>query len=1231
MDDATDARRSPVAIVGIALRLPGAANHQQLWDLLSTGGDAVGPIPPERFDIEQWFDPRPGRPGRIATRIGGFLPGVDQFDAGFFGLSAYEATRLDPQHRLMLHTVWEAVEDAGLTLSGLAGSNTGVYTACIAADYWDTVREAGFFDMHAAVGTGSWGLPAGRISHLLDLRGPSMGLEATCSSALLAVHLACRDLWSGTTDTAIVSGANLLLAPDLYLGLSEAGILTPDGQLRFGDAGANGYTRSEGVVTVVLKRADTALADGDQVYATILGGAANNNGRSSGTLIAPGAEGQAEMLRAAYADAGVAPSQVDYVEAHGAGTPRGDQVELTALREVLGPGRPAERPCLVGSVKSNIGHIEVAAGLAGLVKAALAIRHRVIPATLGVRDPHPVVTSAGSPLALALTQQRWPVTGHPAVAGVSSFGLSATNVHLVLGEAPTDVAAPHEAVVDDAVVLPLSARAPHALRQLAVAVAARIENSPGELADLLYSAGVRRSHHARRLAVVGTGPDDLVAALRDAASEDRPGPSAPGLRRADVPPRVVFVFSGQGSQWAGMAVGLLRTDEVFHARMTECDEAIRRETGWSLIDRLNSGGPWETEDVIQPALWGMQVSLAARWRHWGLQPDLVIGHSMGEVAAACVSGALSLADGAAVICRRSALAARTAGTGAMVAVQLGEKEAWEAIGELAGRVSVGVVNSFRSTVLAGDTDAVARVVEPLRDRGVFTRPVQVRYASHCPQVDAVAGPLGEALAELRPRPPQVRMWSTVRDRLLDDDLLDASYWMANLREQVQFASAVTAALADPGPVVFIEVSPHPLLTGSIEDLVHDLDADAVAVGSLVRDESEDVTLRRALAAAYVHGCDPDWASVQPAGRFVRLPPYPWQNRRYWARPAAPDAPAALPARPAPAVTDPTVPEADVYTLDSTVPDGVVPDLGVSLSAALTALARLARDGSLTVLEDIVLTPLAGAGTYAVRTVVHPGNPEWRFSVRLCRDRSGGLATWAVTADGRARWSSRSRETGAALAMVRRWCTEPVPDRGGAGFAGMWRRDGEVAGVLEQVDRLTLPQLLHATTRAVQATIPDGSGLSTAAWTAVRELRVGGEPEAAVWVHACLRGLSESGNSAIADVLVLDRDGLAVVELRGVRLGREPGTFPPAEPVVRYPAAAPRSADRTEQVVEAVAGLLQTTPGELDRHTPLPLLGMDSLLAARLRAQLQRELGLELPVGRLLQPVSLTELVRELIG
>jgi acyl transferase domain-containing protein len=876
--DAPDER--VVAIIGVACRLPGAADTDELWNLLTTETDAIRRIPADRFDVDKLYDPTPATPGRVVSRCGGFLDGIDRFDAEFFGISPQVAMRMDPQERLLMETTWRAVEDAGIPDRALAGTNTGVYATSVTADYWDLLRDAGKNDLHAAVNAKPSATAAGLIAHYLDLRGPAMGLEATCASALLAVHVATRALRHGEIDLAIVAGANVLLGPHQYMAMSEAEILSPTGRCRFGDAVADGYVRSEGVVAVVLKPLRAAVADGDRIHGTIMGSAAVCNGRTGGTMISPSLDGQIDMLRRAYRDAGVTPGEVSYVEAHGPGTPDGDVVELSALAEVLGDGRAPERSCPVGSVKSNIGHTEAAAGLAGLLKALLVLKNRRVPATLHVDRPNPVFANLPDSIRLATRPVDLDSDG-PLVAGASAFGLTGTNVHVVLGETPQATRAARTEREDAPWVLPLSGKSPAALRELAGRYADLVGSrvAAADLTDVCHSAGAHRSHHAHRLAVVASSRDDLLDGLRSAEA----GQEAPVVLtgQSAEAPQVVFVFAGQGSQRQGMAKELLTREPRFLEWMRRCDKEIVAQVGWSVIDRLLGDEPLTAEEHIQPALWAIEVSLAALWREWGIEPDLLVGHSMGEIAAAVTSGALSIQDGAALSCRRSALLTRIQGSGAMWAVQLGEAEATAAIADVADLVCVAAVNSDHSTTLSGDAAALDTVVDRLRERGVYVKQLRVGCASHAPQVDPITDDLRAALADLRPGDTRIPLYSTVFERELAGQELDGDYWVHNLRQPVRFAPAVRAVLARRPHTLFIEISTHSVLAPAIEDLLESAPGTAVAVPSMSRDQRELDTLMTGLATTYTHGCRPDWRRLYPAARFVPVPGYPWQRRSFW--------------------------------------------------------------------------------------------------------------------------------------------------------------------------------------------------------------------------------------------------------------------------------------------------------------------------------------------------------------
>jgi acyl transferase domain-containing protein len=890
--DAGQIARDPVAITGIACRFPGAPSAADFWKLLLSGGDAVEQMP-DRTRLMQKGGA--ALSSSLDNFSGGYLPDIDKFDANFFRLSPDEAIRLDPQHRLLMEVVWEALEDAGLAASRIAGTRTGVYTSSVPTGYWDLLRAAGALDLHSIIGAGPWQVAAGRISYELDLRGTSMGVEATCATSLLAVHLACRALWAGEIEMAIVGGANVVIDPEVCTMLVNSGVLSRAGRCRFGDAAGDGYVRSEGVAAIMLKPCRQAVIDGDRVYALITGTSATHDGRSGRTQFAPGVASQEQMLRLAYADAGISPGDVDYVEAHGPGTPAGDPVELMALQRVMGEGRQPGQPCIVGSVKSNIGHCEGASGLAGLLKATFAIQHGKIPATLHVADPHPVLEHADGLLTLPASAMEWPRRGHPATAGVSAFGVSGTNAHVVLTEPPasrrrrTSQRAP-------AWLLPVSARDPEALRDLAQRYRDRLEPgaSTADVHDICYSAGARREHHEYRLAVLGSGAGAMAENLRSFVSGARPGSVSTGPWPAGQPPRVVFVFPGQGPRWRGRGTELLTAYPAFARRMRECDRALEAEAGWTASRRLADGDDLVSIADVQPVTWAIQVSLAALWQDWGIQPDAVVGHSMGEIAAATVAGALTVREAAAVICKRSKLLATLSGRGAMWAVQLDEDSAREAVGAAADKVSVGVINSENSVVLAGEIAATNDIAGRLREQGVVCKRLPVDAASHAPLVEELRPAMLAGLRDLQPVPGQIPMFSTVTDEMIDTSGLTASYWMDNLRSPVRFASAVRSLLAGSGPrdTLFLELSPHPTLLWAVEDLISSPGVRAACVPSLRPDTGEVESMLASLGRAFVLGCAPDWNRIYPGGSFTRLPAYPWNRSSHWptvttGRPARP--------------------------------------------------------------------------------------------------------------------------------------------------------------------------------------------------------------------------------------------------------------------------------------------------------------------------------------------------------
>ncbi len=902
-----------VAIVGIGCRFPGGVGDAaSFWALLRDSRDAIGEIPANRIDLERFYDPRPATPGRIITRRGGYLEGIEDFDAAFFGISPREAERLDPQQRMLLETAWEALEDAGTDTRRLEGSRTGVYVGQWVSDFESRLNtDPDRIDFLMCNGSGRYAA-SGRVSYVLGLRGPSLTLDTACSSSLVAVHLASRALQSGDCELALAGGVNLILQPHIHLAYSQSRMMAPDGRCKFGDASGDGYVRSEGAALVVLKRLDRALADGDRIYAVIRGSAVNNDGRSSGVLGRPSRIGHEELLRSAYADAGVAPRDVGYVEAHGTGTRAGDPVEIAALGNVLGEERDAGSPCLIGSVKTNIGHTESAAGIAGLIKAALVLHHGAVPASLHHVEPNPQVPWGQLPFRVPQALAAWPDAGggRLRLAGVNSFGISGTNAHAVLEAAPVAVAAPATPLPQRPALLALSARSTEALRALARRHADRLGDacaaatlSREALDDWCWSAATRRTPLSHRVAFVADDATSLARQL-DAFADGEAASAEGHVEDADAAvPAPVFVAPGQGGQWAGMARDLLAREPVFHAAFEACDAASSRYLRGDCLAAqlaLEPGAPGYRLDrieLIQPALVALAIAYARWLQSVGVQPGALVGHSMGEVAAAHLAGVLDLDAAMRIICRRSALMARMRGRGGMAVVGLPMSDLERRLAGRAGadgrgaRLSLAASNGPASSVVSGEPDALAALIAELDAQGIFARAVQVDVASHSAQMDGPAAALtaelsAEVASDIRraafaPHEATLPIHSTVLARAAHGSELDAAYWGRNLRQPVHFHACVTQLLAG-GARCFVELGPHPVLSGAVQQTA---DAQGVAVATMAcgqRDEPGHATLMNTVARLWTQGVEVDWAALLPRGRGpVDLPLYPWQRERHW--------------------------------------------------------------------------------------------------------------------------------------------------------------------------------------------------------------------------------------------------------------------------------------------------------------------------------------------------------------
>ena len=871
---------TPVAVIGMACRLPmGVDSPDRFWEALLQGEDLITEIPADRWDADEYYDPEPGVPGRTVSRWGGFIDGVADFDPEFFAINEREAVAIDPQHRLLLETSWEAVEHAGVAPKSLSGSLTGVFVGVCHEDYAFVTSDAGALDgAYGFTGT-AFSMASGRVSYAMGLHGPSMTMDTGCSSSLLAVHLACRSLHEGESDLALAGGAMVMLEPRTYVSASAQGMLSPTGRCHTFDVGADGFVRSEGCAVVTLKRLPDAVRDGDRVLAVLRGTATNQDGRTE-TISTPSLDAQVASYRATLDVAGVDPATVGMIEAHGTGTPVGDPIEFASLAKVYG----IDRACALGSAKSNLGHTEAAAGTVGIIKAILSLQHGVVPPMLHHTRLPDELAQIKTELFVPQQVTPWPGEddGAPRRATVSSYGMSGTNVHAVLEQAPQtgvlrNEAAPFESAAP--LLFALSATSPEALRQtsgrLADWIDGRADTDPVAALDLAYTLARRRGHRPVRTGVLAADNAELVEALRAVADGDTP--CQPTVGQDDRGP--VWVFSGQGSQWVSMGADLLANEPVFAATIAEVEPLIVRESGFSVTEALTAPEVVTGIDRIQPTLFAMQVALAATMKSAGARPGAVIGHSLGEVAAAVVAGALSLDDGVRVVCRRSRLMSTIAGSGAMASVELPAQKVHEELTSRGAKdVVVAVVVSPQSTVIGGATQTVRDLVQAWEARDIMAREVAVDVASHSAQVDPILDELSRTLADLTPMVPEVPYYSATAFNPRDRPTCDARYWVDNLRHTVRFSAAVQAALED-GFRVFGELSPHPLLTRAVEQTAMSLDIPVAAVPAMRREQPLPHGLRGLLADLHSAGAAVDFSALYPAGRLVDAPLPAWTKRR----------------------------------------------------------------------------------------------------------------------------------------------------------------------------------------------------------------------------------------------------------------------------------------------------------------------------------------------------------------
>jgi acyl transferase domain-containing protein/acyl carrier protein len=1174
-------RREPIAIVGMGVRFPGGAQDaDSFWRMLRDGVDAVTEVPADRWDVDAYYDPDPDAVGRSYSRWGAFLEGIDQFDPGFFGISPREAAAMDPQQRLLLEVTWEALENAGHAAPALMGSSTGIFVGMVGSDY--SMLGNSDFGMDAYFGTGiSRSIAAGRISYALGLRGPSMAIDTACSSSAVATHLACQSLRLGECDMALAGGVNVMLSPLGTVSASRARMMSFTGRCRAFAAAADGYVRAEGCAMIVLRRLSDAVADRDNILAVILGSAINQDGRSNG-ITAPNGHAQERLLRAALLDAGVAPGEVGLIEAHGTGTSLGDPIELRALGNVFGGAVERATPLLVSSVKTNIGHTEAVAGTAGLIKVVLALQHRTVPPHLHLDEPNPLIPWHELPVAVPTVPTPWPAHGGRLIAGVSSFGFSGTNSHILLAEPPPRCAGGERA--ERPRLLTLSARSSAALEQIVDRFVTALDTARAPFDDITFTANTGRTHHEERLAVrAGTAAE---AAAKLAAW--RSGTAAEGVERGTgrtgAAPELAFLFTGQGSQYVGMGRTLYDTEPVFRTTLDRCAELLRPELERPLLSVLFAAPGSADARLIdqtaytQPALFAVEYALAELWRSRGVQPTLVMGHSVGEYVAACVAGVFSLEDGLRLIAARGRLMQALPAGGAMAAVFTDEESAAQSIAPFAGELSIAAVNGPRSVVISGAGSALERVLEHLAAEGVGARRLAVSHAFHSPLMDPVLDELFAVAATVSFSAPAIGLISNVSGRPAGREVESAAYWRQHVRAPVRFADAVRT-LAAEGCTSFLEVGPAPTLIGMAQ---HCVAADSMLwLPSLRPGTCETEQQLDSIGVLFVHGADIDWHAVEgDAGQYrTPLPTYAYQRQRYWANFAGSSA--TTPRRSLRPLLDerlrsplvqghvfqsrigrlapPYLDEHRIFGAPLFPATGFL-ELGLAAAAetfggapALEAVQiieplPLPEEGEATVQLSIA-TPVDGAAELRVFSLADDATDSWKLhATAQLRLNAGTDGASVVSLD-----EARSR------------CTQPFDvarfyeDLAGAGvgYGPAFRGLAEVLRTAdgEALARVTLPDpqrreaaacrlhpaLLDGCLQLLGPALPDTASEDAEEHVylpvEIGSYRLHQPGHAAVWCHAVVDPVSVEAELLFGTLRLFADDGSAVAELNGLRLRR----------------------------------------------------------------------------------------------
>ncbi|MEU3183884.1 SDR family NAD(P)-dependent oxidoreductase [Streptomyces sp. NPDC006923] len=1177
-----------LAVVGAACRLPGGIHTlEDLWGVLLVGRDVVTEVPADRFAAADFIDTRRPRPGMGYTTAGGFLDDIAGFDTSFFsGISPREASRMDPQHRLLLELAAETLDDAGIDHARSRGSDTAVFVGCSSRDYGELQScEPQTGNAYTLTGMAS-SIAANRLSHFFDWHGQSVAVDTACSSALTALHQACEHLRSGRSRTALAGGVNILINPQGYAGFSSASMLSRTGRCRAFSAHADGFVRSEGGGLVLLKRLADAVEDGDRIHCVIAASGTNNDGHTPGIAL-PSATAQQALLSEVYRGAGITPDELVYLEAHGTGTQVGDPVECEAVGRSLGQGRRTGA-LPIGSVKSNVGHLEAASGIAGLLKALLVLRHRRVPASLHAEPPNPTIDFGGWNVRPVTRTEPVKAEGRM-FAGVNSFGFGGANAHVVLAAAPVENEARDAAPRGSLTPVMVSARTTGALREAAGRMAQRLEFAdPEEFYDICYTSTVRRGHHEQRIAVLASGPAEAAEALHGAARGEEPVSGATAAQGR--PGKVAFAFSGNGSQWPGMGADLLRSEPVFRTALEAVDAELRPRLGWSVIEELSREEPrLRLTEVAQPLLFAVQIGLVRMLDEvYGVRPDAVVGHSVGEIAAAHVSGVLDLADACLVVTERSRAQALTAGRGRMAAAGLSRADAEKELAAYQGRLELAGVNSGRDITLAGDPAALEELGRTLAARDIFFRELDLDYAFHSTAMDPVRQLVETPLGRLSPRSPGITFVSTVTGGPLPGEQLDAEYWWRNVREPVLFADAVRH-LADEGCTAFVEIGPHPVLTPYLRRMAP---AGTVA-GTGRREHSGPEAVRRAAAHLLAAGIRTGAAYFSRPGRVVSLPAYPWQRERHWN--GSPDWWTRVPqdrtvvhpvlgrraavAGPAwhQSVSGVRLP----WLYDHRVGGAVVMPGTAYVEAALAAgrhaLGRAAEVTDLDILRPLVLPHDDETGEVVLQTSLSEEDGVTRIA-----SRTGTSGEWQTHARGRVRRLLSRPPAPLDVGLLRSRTSErgveaedhyaEAARRGldyGPRFQGLTHLrvgDGEVLATYtdpappEETGYEAHPALLDTALQAASPLLAAVADDRMYLPTAIGSARLWGRLPQCGLIHVRVRELSL--RYALLDVTVSNQDGVVAAELRGCRLhGVTTGPAQDLQQVTPVLRAAPRAGDR----------------------------------------------------------------------